>query len=369
MRKFPFVLMRGGTSKAAFFHKKDMPNDSNAWADFLLDVMGSPDIRQIDGIGGGNSLTSKVAIIEKSQKEGIDIDYTFAQVSLVDNVVDFKGNCGNISSAVAPFAVDEGLVDGTEPTTLVRICNTNTNKIITAEVEVENKGFKSDGDCYIPGVPNPGSRIYLSFYSSEGAVTGRVLPTGNPIDYIKTSLGEIAISIVDAANPLVFINASDVGLTGTELPSEIDAKRLDILEEIRSIAAELCGFAERKNATELSPAVPKTTIVSKPKDYCDLKGFHHSHGDMDMLIRMLSMQRPHQALAITGAVCTTIASKIEGTIPSKIIEKNSGELKLAHPGGIMKTYSSIKDGAVKYVKVTRTARRLMDGYVYTKNTY
>lgn len=361
--------MRGGTSKAAFFHKKDIPQDSDNLKSFLLDVMGSPDRNQIDGIGGANSLTSKVAIIEKSEREGIDIDYTFAQVSLENKVVDFKGNCGNISSAVAPFAIDEGVVKAAEPKAVVKIYNTNTEKIIEAEVQVENEKFKSDGMCFIPGVPNPGSEIFLSFYNPGGSVTGKILPTGNPVDNIQTTVGEIEISIVDAANPLVFIRAKDVGLRGIELPSQFSPKKLELLEEIRSIAADLCGFAKKENATQISPAVPKTTIISMPQDYKDLTGKYLKGRDMDLTIRMLSMQKPHQALALTGAVCTTIASNINGTLVADYINKKKGNLRLGHPGGIMETYANVIKDDIEYVKVVRTARRIMEGYVQTKASY
>ncbi len=192
--------MRGGTSKAIFFQEDDMPQDRGKWEEFLLDIMGSPDRRQIDGLGGANSLTSKVAIIKKSEREGYDVDYTFAQVSLTDRKVAFNSNCGNISSAVGPYAVEQGLVDTQEPRTTVKIFNTNTDKTIEADVAVKDGGYLPDGECQIPGVPNPGSEQLLAFYSPEGAVTGKLLPTGNPIDRIQTSAGEIEISIVDAAS-------------------------------------------------------------------------------------------------------------------------------------------------------------------------
>ncbi|WP_066621027.1 2-methylaconitate cis-trans isomerase PrpF family protein [Clostridium magnum] len=369
MQKIPCTIMRAGTSKGVFIKFEDMPKDINKWSDFLLDIMGSPDARQIDGLGGANSLTSKVAIIKKSDNKEYDIEYTFAQVSLTDKLVDFKGNCGNISAGVGPFAVNEGLVEITNPITEVKILNTNTNKIIGAEVEIENGQAKIDGDTYIPGVPNSGSPIYLSFYDSEGAVTGKLLPTGNVIDNIETSIGKIDISIVDSANPLVFINARDLGLKGTELPDELTEENLKLIEEVRSIAAEMCGFASKEEATKKSPAVPKSTLVSAPAEYIDLSGSKRSKEDMDLVIRMMSMQKPHRALAITGAVCTTAAASIEGTLVNKLIQKGDDKIRIAHPGGIMETVAKVKDGRVECVKVVRTARKIMDGYVYTRETY
>ena len=173
-----------------------MPKNKEKWTDFLLDVMGSPDKRQIDGLGGGNSLTSKVAIVGKSENKKYDVNYTFAQVSLDAHKVDFKGNCGNVSSGVGVFAVENGLVEAIEPTTTVRIFNTNTKKIIDSEVEVKNGSYNPDGNTFIPGVPNRGSTEYLSFFDSEGAVTGKVLPTGNPVDEIDTSIGKIKVVLL-----------------------------------------------------------------------------------------------------------------------------------------------------------------------------
>lgn len=369
LNKVNCVLMRGGTSKAVFFHQNDMPEDREKWQPFLLDVLGSPDARQIDGLGGANSLTSKVAIIKESSREDADVDYTFGQVSLTQPLVDFKGNCGNISSAVGPYAIDQGLVKVTEGVTKVRIYNTNTKKIIVSEVEVEVGKPKVDGNCIIPGVPGSGSPVYLSFINPEGSVTGKLLPTGKPMDIIKTSFGEIPISIVDAANPLVFVNASDVGLKGTELPADFTNEKLMQLEEIRSIAAELCGFAPFEEATNISPAVPKMTIISSPQDYMDRTGVLRKKEDMDLLIRMMSMQKPHQSLAITGAICTTAGAAIEGSLLSKLIQSGSNQLRLAHPAGIMDTQVKTRNGNLEFVKVVRTARKLLEGYVLTRKSY
>ncbi|MDM5340640.1 PrpF domain-containing protein [Fictibacillus enclensis] len=369
MTKVPVTIMRGGTSKGAFFNEKDMPKQRKDWEEFLLDVMGSPDNMQIDGLGGANSLTSKVAIIKKSQKADVDIDYTFAQVSIDKKMVDFKGNCGNISSAVGPYAIEQGLVTAREPVTKVRIYNTNTKKVIISEVEVEDGRVKQEGNCSIPGVPGTGSPIYLSFEDAEGSVTGRVFPTGNAIDLIETSFGAFCISIVDVANPLVFVKAMDVGLTGTEMPDDYSPDSLSKLEEVRAIAAELCGFSLREEAADQSPAVPKLTIIAEPKDYMDLAGRKRKAEEMDLVIRMMSMQRPHRALAITGAVCTTAAAYLENTIVSRMISNRNSTLRLAHPAGIMETQAQLYEKKVHGIRVVRTSRRIMEGYVYTKKEY
>ncbi|MBU8685759.1 3-methylitaconate isomerase [Priestia megaterium] len=369
MTRIPVTVMRGGTSKGVFINHEEMPVNKSDWEPFLLDIMGSPDQRQIDGLGGANSLTSKIAIIKKSDLEKADVDYTFAQVSISESLVDFKGNCGNISSAVGPYAIEQGLVQAVEPVTKVRIYNTNTKKVIVAEVEVENGKVKTEGSCMIPGVPGTGSPIYLSFENGEGAVTGKLLPTGNAIDLLQTSIGTIKASIVDVGNPLVFVKAADIGLMGTELPHEYTDKQLKLFEEIRSIAAEKAGLAPQDKATKLSPAVPKMTIIAPPMDHRDGTGREKSASQMDVLIRMMSMQKPHQTLAITGAICTTAAIYTKGTLLSEMVQLKGDTVRLAHPMGIMETSVDLKDGQVNGIKVVRTARLIFEGFVYTKHTY
>ncbi|PJN88603.1 2-methylaconitate cis-trans isomerase PrpF family protein [Bacillus sp. mrc49] len=367
--KIPVVLMRGGTSKGVFFNYEHMPSDPSQWEAFLLDVMGSPDHRQIDGLGGANSLTSKAAIIKKSDSLDHDVEYTFAQISIDNQMVDFKGNCGNISSGVGPYAIEQGLVPAIEPVTTVRIFNKNTQKLITAEVEVENGQVKTEGACSIPGVPGTGSPVYLSFNRAEGAVTGKIFPTGNPIDMIKTKDRLIPVSIIDVANPLVFVRAHDIGLVGSELPADFSQEKLNELEEIRAIAAEMCQFSDRKTATIKSPAVPKMTIIAPPMDYIDVTGTERKAEDMDLVIRMMSMQKPHQALAITGAICTTAGAYLQETILSEMVNIRHEILRLAHPAGIMETKVDFLAGHIRAIKVVRTARIILEGYVYTKRNY
>ncbi|WKA50739.1 PrpF domain-containing protein [Planococcus liqunii] len=367
--KVPIAVMRGGTSKGVFINYKEMPEDRVLWDSFLLDIMGSPDQRQIDGLGGGNSLTSKAAIIKKSEMDGIDVEYTFAQVSIENQLVDFKGNCGNISSAVGPYAIEQGLVAAVAPVTQVRIFNTNTQKVIIAEVEVENGQVKTEGQCEIPGVPGTGSPIYLSFTDAQGAVTGKLFPTGNPVDRIDTRNGPIDVSIIDVANPLVFVKAEDVGLTGSELPHEFTAEKLAELEEIRSAAAEMCLFSTKEEATVKSPAVPKMTIIAPPETYFDVNSVERQADAMDCRIRMMSMQKPHQALAITGAICTTAGAFLKDTVLNDVIEVENTVLRLGHPSGIIETKVDMIAGHIGNIKVVRTARMILEGFVYTKHNY
>ncbi len=361
-------IYRGGTSKGLFFHKENLPKDRSDWENFLLDVMGSPDVRQIDGLGGADSLTSKVAIIEKSNNKDYDIEYTFAQVSVTQKLVDFKGNCGNISSAVGPFAVNEKLVNVEDGFCKVRILNTNTNKIIISEFEVKNNVALHKGNTEIPGAPGVGAKLNLTFTNPEGAVTGKLLPTGNPVDEIETSFGKLNISIVDAANPLVFMRAKDLGLTGVELSEDYTTEDLKKIEEIRCIAAELSGIEKREFATAKSPAVPKVAIINENINYKTSTNNNFTKDDYDLSVRMMSLRKLHKALAVTGAICTTIASKVEGTLVQDIVKSNGNKLRIGHPAGIMET-AYVEENGTKGVTVVRTARRLLDGYCYTKNEF
>ncbi|MBN1318755.1 MAG: PrpF protein, partial [Anaerolineales bacterium] len=213
------AFMRGGTSRGLFVMRNELPADPVMRDKVILRMYGSPDIRQIDGMGGADSLTSKLAIIGPPTRTDADVDYTFAQVSITKPLVDYKGNCGNISSAVGPFAIDQGLVEPVEPVTTVRIHQTNTDKLIIAQVPVVNGMARVEGDYKIDGVPGTGARIGLDFSDTAGAVTGSLLPTGHPMDRMDVpGVGPIDMTIVDAANPCVFVRAADLGIRGTETP-------------------------------------------------------------------------------------------------------------------------------------------------------
>lgn len=371
----PVVIIRGGTSKGLFFHEADLPKDQKLRDEILLAAMGSPDPRQIDGMGGSYSTTSKVAIIGPSTRPDADVDYTFAQVSVTQALVDYKGNCGNISAGVGPFAIDEGLVEAKEPMTVVRIHNTNTGKIIHAEVAVRDGKADIYGDTVIPGVPGTGAEIRLGFVDPGGSVTGKLLPTGNARDeWDIPGFGPLTVSCVDAANPLVFVRAADLGMTGTESAETIDANErwLDLLETIRSVAAEKCGIIDDyRRATDESPAVPKIAIVAPPASYKTAVGEEISADDIDLCARIMSMQKAHRAYALTGGIATAAAACIPGTVVEEVVRKDrdpEAPIRLGHPGGAMPLYAVAEtvngEVQIRSVKSVRTSRRLMEGTVY-----
>lgn len=374
-KRIPAVLMRGGTSKGLFFHDNHLPADPEIRSRVLLAAFGSPDAnrRQIDGLGGGVSTTSKAAIISPSESPDYDVVYNFGQVSIDRPIVDFKGNCGNISSAVGPFAIDEGLVKAVAPVTRVRIHQLNTDKLITAEVPVTDGRFDETGDYAIAGVPGTHARITLRFADPGGSLTGRLLPTGNRQDTIDLpGHGSVAITVIDAANPVVLVRAEAIGLAGTEI-DEIDAGA-DIkttLELIRCKAAVMTGLAaSEEEATQRSQAVPKIAFVAAPRTYTATGGQTVAAEEIDITARIMSMGTLHRSYAVSGGVSTAGAAMIPGTVAYDLVAgeaRRKGRLNIGHPGGIIDVGAVVaQDGegwVYREAVIGRTARRLMEGCV------
>lgn len=375
----PCHIIRGGTSKGIFFKENEIPAPGPQRDAFILRAFGSPDTRQIDGLGGANSLTSKVAIVGVSDRPDADVDYTFGQVSFAAPVIDWKGNCGNISSAVGLYAVDMNMVKPVEPFTTVRIYNTNTDKIIRATVPVRGGKTVTSGDYIISGVPGSGAKITLDFIKPSGSVTKKLLPTGNAEDIVDLGAkGTFHVSMVDAGNPVVFLKAQELGLKGTELPTEVEGMpdKLALIEEIRSIMAERAGIvADRREATKISPAIPKIGFVSPAQDFVNPDGVTISKESMDLVARLCSMQKMHRAYMVTGGVCTGAASKIEGTVVWQMLSPQARQkdvLNIGHPYGIMDVDIHLQHPAsqgydedyIESVGVGRTARTILEGRVY-----
>lgn len=371
--RVPAVIMRGGTSKGVYILEKDMPAEREKWDSLLLRIMGSPDKKQIDGLGGSQSVTSKVAIVGPSSRPDADVDYTFAQVSVDKPLVSYKGNCGNISSGVGPFAIETGLVEAREGQTTVRIYNTNTDKIIAADIRTENGKVVYEGDFAIAGVPGTASPIRLKFVDPAGTLGKGLLPTGSPVDVLEVpDLGSVEVSIVDAANPLVFVRARDLGLSGRELPDELNAdpQKLDLLEKVRGLAAVKLGLIEdwTRSAWE-TPGIPKMTFVAEPEDYLAADGREIKEEEIDLMSRMMSMQKAHPSYAMTGAMCTAAAAVIPGSVVNLVCRKgmNPQFIRIGHGSGILECGVDYEEnGAVPQIQDTfgfRTANLIMEGTV------
>ncbi len=356
-----------------FLLASDLPRDPAARDRVILSIFGSPDPRQIDGLGGADPLTSKCAIISRSARADADVDYTLGYVGINKGAVDYEGNCGNISQAVGPFAVDEGLVPVSEPITFVRIFNTNTNKLLIAEVPVRDGKALTEGEFAIHGVPGKGARIVVNFVNAAGSKTGKLLPTGNVVDEIRLARDRrISVSLVDAAAPAVFVRAADVGLTGRESPD--DTKRnpeiVAIMEEIRAQAAVMMKLAA--DTRSVSPAVPKIGVVAPPQTYQTIAGETIAASDCDLLARTLALGVMHKAYAVTGGICLSAAALIEGTVVNQVVSpdvKGSGAVRVGHPSGVSSFVVVVErtpsgQFELKQSAVAGTARRIMDGQVY-----
>ncbi|MEW5911822.1 MAG: PrpF domain-containing protein [Thermodesulfobacteriota bacterium] len=370
------TIMRGGTSKAIFFHRSDLPRDPALRDKVIMRVFGAPDRREIDGLGGADTLTSKVAVIGPSTRPDCQVDYLFGQVNMVEPMIDWKSNCGNISSAVGPFAIDEGYVDAVEPMTRINIHQVNTGRVIGAEVPVQGNKAQVEGEHKIAGVPGTGAKLILDWADSAGAITGKLLPTGQVADLLQVEgEGQFEVSIVDAAIPVVFIRAADLGMSGIETPQEIDSNQalLERIEKIRSVAAAKIGLCDDwRQATKQVPYTPFFAIVSPPQDYQSwTTGEKVPAGSIDMVSRLLFMQQMHKTYPVTGTTCTVAAAMIPGTIANQVSRPeiiSRGELRIGHPAGVITPEGRVDqtpEGFVlKRATVDRTARCLMKGYAF-----
>lgn len=370
------TIMRGGTSKGIFIMENELPVAPEERDEIICSIFGSPDVRQIDGLGGADVLTSKLAIIGPSNRQNADVDYTFGQVSFDRKYIDYKGNCGNISAAVGPYAIDKGLVKAVEPVTTVRIHLTNSGQILTAEVPVKNGKARVKGDCHIDGVPGTGARIDLDWSDIIGTVSGKLLPTGNAKDEFVIDDKSYEVSLVDVGNPLVFIKAESLGIKGTETPSEIETndKLMNTIEKIRGRAAVIFGLVDNpEEAKEKSPYNPFFAIVSSPSNYKCYNGKKVKKDEADIVSRLLFMLHMHKTYPITGTVCTGAAMKIHGSIPWEVMNEEAKEkeaLRIGHPSGVLEVKVKVNNKCnpvkMESIKVFRTARKIMDGTVYVK---
>lgn len=380
MTPYQVAIYRGGTSKGIYIKTNELPGDPIQRDKVIRGIFGTPDRREIDGLGGADVLTSKLCIIGPPTRPDADVDYTFAQVSFDTDLVDFGGNCGNLSAAVGPYAIDEGMVKATEPMTTVRIHQTNTNCILLADVQVVGGKAAVDGDYAIDGVPGTSAKIMLDFHDTAGTSLGKTLPTGNPTDVVTVGGKEYEVSIVDAGNVLVFIEAASLGLKGTESCADIDGNRelSDLIEAIRSTCAVKVGMAAtREEATAKSAYVPFFAIVSKPAEYvCAIDGHTVRAEDVDIVSRLSFMLHMHKTYPGTGTVATGAAARIPGTLVHKQLSdaaRSDATLRIGHPGGVIEVEAQLtdecKDDVYRFKRLAygRTARRILVGTCYVAN--
>jgi len=355
----PAVLMRGGTSKGLFVREADLPPAGAERDRAILALLGSPDPAQINGLGGATSSTSKLIAVSPGSEPGCDVEYLFAQVAVDRAFVDYGGNCGNLTAAVGPYAIEEGLVDATGDVAVLTLFNRNTAKKVRTHVPVRDGAPLEEGDFAMAGVPGTGARIVNEFLDPGGSVLGSVLPTGRPVDKVQPDGGPpIEVSLVDVASPMAFVRAADVGTD--------DLRRL---EAIRAACAVAVGIVDDPaDATAKSPALPRLAFVSPAHGYVTSTGRAVGEGDVDVVASMLSMQRIHHAFAATGLLCIAAACRLPGTIPNEVCRPAAaGDVRIGHPKGVAEVGVVLGEGpgpAVEAVVVSRTARRLMAGTAY-----
>ena len=376
--KIPAVFMRGGTSNAVVFNMKDLPRDRAQWDEIFLAAIGSPDPygRQLDGMGGGVSSLSKVCVVGPPSRDDADIDYTFAQVQVKEAKVDYGANCGNMSSAMGPFAVDEGLVKVSGPDALVRVHNTNTKKMIWSRFPLENGTAAVDGNLAIPGVAGTGAPVKLEFREPGGATTGKLLPTGNVADTLDVpGYGKFRVSMVDAANACVFVRAADLGIKGTELPDEIDAnpELLKKLAAIRVAASVAMGITKTPEEAVKRATVPFVGFVSGPQEAKTLTGDRVEAGGVDLTARMMSNGQPHRALPLTCTLCLAVAARVDGTVVNELArpaQNPEAEIRIGMPSGVLTAAASVRKLEGQWYAQQgafyRTQRRMFEGRVLVR---
>ena len=347
-RRIPCVLMRGGTSRGPYLLASDLPADPRQRDAVLLRIMGSPHPLQVDGIGGSNTLTSKVAIISRSREPGADVDYLFAQVSVNEALVDTKPNCGNMLSGVGPFAIEAGLVKAGDRETMVRIFNVNTRTLVEAIVQTPGGRVEYEGDTRIDGVAEAAAPINLTFLDARGAVTGKLLPTGNVVDVIQG----VEVSCIDMAMPVVIMAAEALGKTGKETPAELDADRALFarMEAIRLEAGRLMGMGDVSKLV-----VPKPVLASRPS------------APGGIASRYFTPHACHKSHAATGALAVGTAAALPGSVASRFVDPPGfagGPLRIEHPAGAIPVDLEITAaGEVGRASLVRTARRIFEGNV------
>ena len=375
-RVIKVAIVRGGSSKAIVVLRNELPRDSKARDEVILSLFGSPDIRQIDGLGGAQNLTSKLAIIGPPTRSDADVDYLFGQVQITRPFIDYRANCGNISSAIGPIAIQYGLVDAVEPVTTVRINQVNTRSIIRAGIPVKDGHVVLCGSYVVDGVPGSGARIDLDFSDSAGAILKKgLLPTGKVTESLSVpGVGKFKITIVDAANLVVFVNSEEVGLTGGEqlFDLENDKKLIERLEQIRGTAAEHVGLLRDWKAVDFETnSNPYVAIVKKPNTYkVYTTGKYLDEEDYDLHARLFANRIFHRAYPGTGTVATGVAARIPGTVVSELVPANIEPLRIGHPAGIIEISVQVKqqqDGpSIVKACYGRTARVLLEGHAFLR---
>jgi 2-methylaconitate cis-trans-isomerase PrpF len=376
--RIPCTFMRGGTSRGLVFRREALPADESLWDLVFLAAIGSPDVRQLDGMGAGDSHTSKVAVVNAATDAGADLDYLFGEVAITEPRVDYAGNSGNIIAALGLYAVEEGIVPARHPETPVTVRNLNTGKLIELLLPTPGGHLAEDGDFAIDGVPGFGPRIDMRFPRPEGAVTGRLLPAGTTRTALAVpGLGTLDVTLLDAANPVVLLHGEAVGVS-PEMPLarlNSDAALLERLQAVRAAASVAMGLVTRPEAAwGYSNMVPFPVLLFPPADYArfDDPAARVRAADTDLCARVISLGRVHKSINVTVSVALTAAALTPGTLAHALSDGRAaaGDLRIGHPSGVVHTRGEAQaapgggpEPTIAWVRMGRTARRILDGTV------
>ena len=350
--KIPCMFMRGGTSKGPFFDMRDLPKDAKVRDKILLKVMGSPDARQIDGLGGTDFLTSKVVMVQPSKREGIDVDYLFAQVAIEEPIVDTSPPCGNMMSGVGPFAIERGMAKASDPETRVMIYNINTNSVIEAVVQTPNGLVEYEGDTQISGVPGTSASVVMNLFDQVGGKTGKLFPTGK----LRETIDDIEVTCIDVATPVIHINAADLGLSCTESKDyyKNNTKLMQRFEAMRREAGRRMGLGDVSNIV-----LPKVALLTKATEGGNIKSHYFTPHTF------------HPAYPVTGSINVSSAALIKGTIASDVANVkglSKEKITIEHPSGIIEVLIESSGSGLSFnvekAGIIRTVRKIMDGYVF-----
>ena len=369
----PCSVYRGGTSRGLLFQKKDLPEDAKERSRIFIEGIDAYNLSQVNGLGGTTSSTSKVCVVSPSAQEGVDVDWMFYQVGIGEAIVDEKGTCGNMMTAVGAFAVDEGLVNVDPKATKVDIFvnNVNINKVLHLEVPVVEGKAKVAGDYLMPGVVKPGAKYVVSIMNPGGEMTGKQLLLGKKTK-VKTGKGTYTVTFSDLINPFVFLAGKDLGLKGNESHKEV-ANNQEILDELNLIRNKLAvasGMAESEADARNKPSVPKIAVVAPPQDYVTTSGEQIHKDEVDILVKAVSMWKLHRTCPASGLYNIAAVTLMPGTIPNEIAQIPTEEteriIRIGHPDGVVEVLVTLaEDGAsISRVGMERTARRIMKGEVF-----
>jgi hypothetical protein len=373
--KIPCVLMRGGTSRGLVFRREHLPEDRALWDLIFLAAIGSPDVRQLDGVGAGDSHTSKVAVVNPAREPDADLEYLFGEVAITEPRVDYAGNSGNIISALGLYALEEGLVPACAPETLVRVRNLNTGKITELSVPVRDGAPEEDGNFAIDGVPGFGPRIDMVMRDPGGSLTGKLLPAGAPVTPLDVpGIGTVEASLVDAGNPAAFVRGEALGVAPDRSVVSVngDEGLLEKLQRVRSAASAVMGLVARpENAWSYSPMVPFLVLVWPPLPYARFDDPRRPvrAEETDLCARVISLGKLHKSINVTVSTALTAAALVPDTIPHAIAGQAAagGLLRIGHPSGVVHTWGRLETCGgqphVPFIRMGRTARRIMEGRV------